>query len=543
MAEGLVEGCPACPQFGVAPFTRLGAYHRGGETMQTLTFLATLDSDTVISESSSTAGVHSSLDYLPGACLLGACAAAIYKDLSPAESFLVFHSGKVRFGNAYPMTESGVPAIPVPAAWHCFKGESPSKDGMLTTSIINQINYKMTKEDEEKQPKQMRDGYFTLCGLAPRVETGYRLKTAVDRKSKKAAESQLFGYEHLSAGSRWWFELNCDADVVPRLVQKIQTALLGSIRLGRSRTAEFGRATVVAADGAFGLSQSLGNSNRITLYCLSDLALRDGGSGALTLIPDGSHFGLTGVVLDKMRSFIRTRSYAPFNGTRCANDLERQVISKGSVITFVKCDNQPFDGAEIAVLQKRLSCGTGLYLQDGLGRLLLNPAFLDGDRFVAGGTLRLASPVIKSQNVAYTSELTEWLAAKSTDATGDKEIVAQVEKWAGILKNAIRNLAKVDLPYPGNSQWGTVRSVSGTRAQIESLLFCETKGEEGFCVHGVSKAQWDAEFRHDNNWVTFAGFLKNVVLAKYTDDASAKKALQLLGNRMPRILNQMKGGE
>jgi len=508
-----------------------------------MTFLATLDSDTVISESSSTAGVHSSLDYLPGACLLGACAAAIYKDLSPAESFLVFHSGKVRFGNAYPLTESGVPAIPVPAAWHCFKGDSPSKDVMLTTCIINQINYTMTREDEEKQPKQMRDGYFSLCGLAPRIDTGYRLKTAIDRNSKKAAESQLFGYEHLAAGSRWWFELSCDADVDPQLVQKIRTALLGSIRLGRSRTAEFGRATVVAAEGAFGLSSNFGNSNRITLYCLSDLALRDGGSGAPTLIADGSHFGLIGAILDKKQSFIRTRNYAPFNGTRRANDLERQVISKGSVITFVKTDKQPFAGTEIAALQERLSFGTGLYLQDGLGRLLLNPSFLDGDRFVAGDTLRLASPVIKSQNVEYASELTEWLAGKSTVATGDKEIVAQVEEWAVILKNAIHILENDNLPYPGNSQWGTVRSVSGSKTQIEKLLLCETKGEEGFCLHGVSKERWETEFKYGNDWISFAGFLKKVVIAKYEDDASVRKALQLLGNRMPRILNQMKGGE
>lgn len=508
-----------------------------------MTFLATLDSDTVISESASTAGVHSSLDYLPGACLLGACAATLYNDLSPEESFLVFHSGMVRFGNAYPLTETGVPAIPIPAAWHCFKGESPSSNGRLSTGIINQINYCMTKEDQEKQPKQLRDGYFTLCGLSPAIVKGYRLKTAVDRKSKRAAESQLFGYEHLSAGSRWWFELACDDAVQPLLIQKIRAALLGGIRLGRSRTAEFGRTTIAAAENTFTIGTTPVTSERITLYCLSDLALRDDNSGAPTLIPDGSHFGLSSVVLDTQKSFIRTRSYAPFNGTRRANDLERQVIAKGSVITFTKTDGQSFSAAETAALNERLSLGAGLYRQDGLGRLLLNPVFLNGDTFAAGDTLRLAPALCKSHSATFTSELTHWLAGKLSTAHGDKDIVAQVEKWAAVLKHAIIALEKEGLPYPGNSQWGTIRSISGTKEQIGKLLFSEVKGAEGFCVHGVSKAQWSEEFRYDGDWISFAGFLKNIVLARYTDDASALKALQLLGNRMPRILNQMKGGK
>ena len=81
-----------------------------------MTFIVTLESDAVISETSATAGVHSTLDYLPGAALLGACAASLYDSLAPEESFLVFHSGRVRFGNAYPLAENGAPAIPVPAA-------------------------------------------------------------------------------------------------------------------------------------------------------------------------------------------------------------------------------------------------------------------------------------------------------------------------------------------------------------------------------------------------------------------------------------------
>ena len=509
--------------------------------MQTMTFLATLDSDVVISETSATAGVHKSLDYLPGACLLGACAARLYDELKPEESYLIFHSGKVQFGNAYPLAESGVPAIPVPVAWHCFKGESPVKDGRLAPGIINCIHYAMTKEDEEQQPKQMRAGYFTLCGLAPRIETNYRLKTAIDRKSKQASESQLFGYEHLTTGSRWWFELNYDDDVNQELIQKIRTALLGAIRLGRSRTAEFGRATIASVDERFKAGSESDNLDFLTLYCFSDLALRDENSGAPTLIPAGCNFGLADVVLDKEKSFIRTRCYAPFNGTRRANDLERQVITKGSVITFRKENKDSFDKTELSNLQTRLVSGTGMYRQDGLGRVLLNPLFLNSGKFVTCDTVPLSSPVAKSQGASYTSELTEWLEDKSATISGDKDIMAQIEEWAATLKVAFQVFDQEKRYYPGNSQWSAIRAVSGTKAEIAKSLFCDAKGEEGFCLHGVSEEQWKAEFRYGDSWISFANFLKDIVLPHYTDDASTIKALQLMGNRMPHIINQMKG--
>lgn len=499
--------------------------------------MVTLDADTVMSETAATSGAHSCLDYLPGASLLGVCAASLYKDLVPEESFIAFHSGKVRFGNAYPLADNGTPAIPVPAAWHCFKGERPSNHGMLASGIINQISYKMTEEDEKRQPKQIREGYFTLCGYTPEIRTGYRLKTAVDRKSKRAAESQLFGYEYLTAGSRWWFELCCDDDLDKGLVNKIKTALTGNIRLGRSRTAEFGQATVTAIEAGFRVSSKAESSDILTLYCLSDLALRELCSGSPTMIPDGQQFGLEGTVLDSSKSFIRTRSYAPFNGTRLANDLERQVIAKGSVISFRKTDGQTFTETELSLLGSRIAAGTGCYLQDGLGRILLNPSFLAADCFVPADSTPLTPAVTLKKDNSYTSELTEWLCGRSVAISGDKEIVEQVEKWAVILKKGMRTAEK----YPGNSQWGIIRSVSGTRAEIEQLLFSQQEGKKGFCHHGVSKEYWQAEFRYGDTWISFADFLKEVVLASYTDDASACRALQLLGSRMPRILNQTKG--
>ena len=71
-------------------------------------FEVELLSDVVITERSATEGGHRSLDYLPGSVFLGVAAKRMYDDLSKDESYSLFHSGKMRFGNAYPVVEHGV---------------------------------------------------------------------------------------------------------------------------------------------------------------------------------------------------------------------------------------------------------------------------------------------------------------------------------------------------------------------------------------------------------------------------------------------------
>ena len=126
--------------------------------MTSFNYTARLVTDAVISERSSTTGGHRCLDYIPGACLLGAVAAKLYDSLGQ-DAFTVFHSGKVRFGNGYPLSAAGEPAFPVPFAWHTAKGEEMNGS---VTNIKNLFHATAAQHDEwgkaGDQQKPLRRG-------------------------------------------------------------------------------------------------------------------------------------------------------------------------------------------------------------------------------------------------------------------------------------------------------------------------------------------------------------------------------------------------
>jgi len=331
--------------------------------MRTLNFVATLLTDAVVNEFSATAGGHTSLSYLPGAAFLGHCASRLYT-VAGANAFDLFHSGAVRFGNAYPLAPNGCPAIPVPLSWHYRKEATYAENNRLHTGSIHNLVHlsPQTKADwksEGVQPKQIREGFFALDGSYILPSFRYCLKTAVDRTAGgRARDSQLFGYASLTAGSRWHFTVELDDNLTKELDGMIEKAVAGQVRIGRSRSAEYGLTEVVRTAGAEATTPV--SSEFLVIYCLSDLALRDKKTGAPVLVPEAGHFRMDAEKLVSEKCFIRTRAYAPFNAKRRANDLERQVICKGSVITFRPAG--PFDAG---ALQKALLPGVGMYRQAG----------------------------------------------------------------------------------------------------------------------------------------------------------------------------------
>ena len=521
--------------------------------MLTMTFIATMESDVIISETSTTAGTHSSLDYIPGACFLGACAAKIYGSLSQDEAFAIFHSGKVRFGNAYPLSASGIPSLPVPAAWHYFKGESFLEEGKLNVLGIKNLLHTSGATYEKwaasgRQPKQMRDGYATPDGAIIGKSSEYRLKTAIDRKGKRAAEGQLFGYESLNPGSRWWFSIDIDGDIPKNICEDISSALIGRIRVGRSRTAENGIVKVDFAENVvFAPALAASENHQIHIYCVSDIALRDSINGTPVTVPAKEHFQLPdGVRLAADRSFIRTRRYAPFNGKRKANDLERQVICKGSVSTFAKDDGSVFTEIEISAIRQKLIAGVGMYRHDGLGKVLVNPTFIMSETVALQETVPVAQLPEQppTEQPDSTRSLIDWLTRGSSAQSDDADISKQVEEWANLLVKNISNLNRMGSAFPGNSQWGAVRSIASLMQTTREMLVDKLFGENiGLCVHGVSRIQWEQEFKYDHKWISFAEFLRTVVVAQYNDHEQTRKALYLLAERVPKKLNQHKEGK
>jgi len=493
----------------------------GGKTRS---FEATLLSDVVLNQTSATAGGHATLDFIPGASFLGAAAARVY-ELLGTRAFTAFHSGKIRFGNAYPIAADGAPAFPVPLSWHRQKGAALG-DGAVDCAAFEDGT---TDSDllAMGSLQQVRRGYVTDGGVYVLPETSFRLKTAIDRDAGgRSMESQLFGYESLRAGSRWWFELRADDDVPDDLLDTVENALVGIVGIGRSRSAEYGRVKVNKHAG-WTISASPAAADGVVLvYCVSDALFRDPATGATTLTPSADVFGLPATApLVPARTFVRSRTYAPFNGKRRANDLQRTVVCKGSVFAYRA------QGADLAKARQFVLAGVGEWRQDGLGAVCVAPALL-GSKSVSlradaaqGG--RAASPVSRSS-------LADWLVARHAESALEAAVESTVESW---VKELRPKLGK----GPSKSQWGTLRQIAAstpTANGLDAALFADPRG---FCCHGVSSKVWKTPVVRD---VSFAKFvedrLHSFVSARPAGerDTAARMALHRLASLATRALAQ-----
>lgn len=515
--------------------------------MKTITFSARLLADAVISERSATTGGHRSLDYIPGATLLGAAASTLYAKLGD-DAFTVFHSGKVRFGNAYPLTENGEPTLPIPLAWHAEKGAE--LNGRVTTvkTLLHATDDDFAAWDQQGiQQKQLRSGYFTRSGEKIDPDRNYRLKTAINREKHGMAEdAQLFGYQSLAAGSCWYFSLSCDADVPQTIIDQVTGALTGRIRVGRSRSAEYGLLATQIVDTPLE-TETTGAGGSLILYCAADLALADRATGCPVLTPNGSDFGLAKATLNLRKSYLRHRSYAPFNGKRLRFDQERQIIAKGSVLIFEQ--DGGFGAAELDALRRRLEPGIGLYRQDGLGQVIVNPLFLHHADFSPSSGPKL--PVIAAPALGSVPQLAEWLTGKARERDEEIAAIALVDGWINDL---------VHSSCPKNSQWGQLRNIALQSRNMADLLARVTT----LCTEGVSQKQWTNKLRVQGKQQEYRDFLVENVLdakrVKIEDPRSKKdryechpngnltievvrKRLYLLGNRLPRKNNQRNGGD
>ncbi|MEW5892442.1 MAG: hypothetical protein AB1697_04815 [Pseudomonadota bacterium] len=433
----------------------------------------TLLDDVVLSERPASAGGHASLDYVPGAALLGAAAARLYAQLGPEAAYVVFHSGQVRFGNALPATGERLCA-PMPFCWHARKLDRAMVEQRLLGERLLNFQHERAFADHA-QPRQLREGYVRGDGRVVRPVKLLRMKTAIDPQSGRALEAQLFGYEALAAGTTLLARVEADDAVDATLFDKVRAALDGELLLGRSRSAEYGRARAsIVAPPEFAAGAVAGQTE-LTLWCLSDLAVADGW-GTPTLEPRPEWLGLPKGCWRPEQSFLRFRRYAPFNAARRLPDMERLVIRQGSVIRL------EFDAPLSEADAQRLAQGLGLHREAGLGRVWANPALL------ATASPRFDAPYPENGEVtpAPANErpaLLAWLQARRDEAAqrGDFSQQAQVvaSRLHELYASARRSMgrpAHVEVG-PSASQWGTVLAVAKSLRPGESIAARLFEGE------------------------------------------------------------------
>jgi len=433
----------------------------------------TLLSDVAITADAATVGGHTGLDYLPGSLFLGAAVAASMEEGAPFDPEL-FLSGRVRFLDALPVIE-GARSFPVPLCFHKIKGEkweahppySALRPGGLT---------------KEQQPQQWRRGYMTIDGAVwEDLRLTYRMKTAIDRQVRRSAEGQLFGYEALPAGMKFWCRVQGDR---PEDLDRVDGWIGGQrLRLGRSRSAEYGAVELKAwkaPDGGASLPQGKGDPCQLVLYLLSDLALvRD---GVPTLLPRGEDLGLKGGALNLGRSFLRHRRYTPWNAFFNGRMAERQVLCKGSVLCFTV--PEPVDPEEF---QRALEGGAGCHREEGLGQIWVNPPWvLSPPPLRKGATL----PSEEGPSKPPRSGLAVYLRRKADRIALSQDAyttgLAWAKEWFELSKKITADGAKV----PGKSQWSSLREVALRFQETPEVL--KRKVLEEFCGESLRRRAWES---------------------------------------------------
>lgn len=430
------------------------------------------------------------LDYVPGSALLGV-AARRYREVAPELAWDLFHSGRVRYGDARPVeAATGAPAVPAPLSLHVPKG--PPADSLRALDI----------RDFTRVPRV--PGYRPVEALVGpggtriAAHTRQALRTAVDFASERASEGQLFAYEAVAAGTRLRFTVEIDPEADRRELRDfLLRAFDGHAQVGRSRSAEHGQASFAhlpAADAppwpAWPLAHTLA-AGRLTLWCISDLELLDPGTGAPTMQPDPEHFGLPGT-LDAERTFIRPARWTPFNGHRARPDRERIALRAGSVITFT---GLPAD-FDLPAFRARAARGFGAHRAEGLGRVLVHPRLFED---VPAGLVSASAPArpAAASPPLPQDDLGRWLAPRVARATADQSAFKAAEE---AYHDAFFRFTRRP-GAPTRSQWNAVRELArrhagdagtGARDRLHRALFGEAAdgARGGLCVHGTVRKRW-----------------------------------------------------
>lgn len=468
--------------------------------MPLATFDIILEQPVIISQQSATAGAHQSLDFVPGSAVLGLAASRLYASLPAESAWTLFHSGRVRFGDGLPLSAAGEPAYPVPLCWHTYKGESArgAGDTLRADALFDPSR---SEADPGRQPVQLRGGYATLSGQSVTPSMESTLKTAIDPDSGMAAESQLFGYQALSAGQRFRTTIRADEDIEPALWQTLLEHLAGAARLGRSRSAQFGAVRFEATGSTaqdIAAPSAASDANMLTLWLLSDLALeRDGQpclqpEAALLGLPEGSQWLVS-------ESFLRTRRFSPYNAYRRGYDPERQLIARGSVLRYRV--PRPLNEDE----RRWLDDGLGLFIEAGLGRVWINPPLLAGNRpGFSPATRTTLRPVGGQQTVAArpTSLLLDVLERRLARRSGGSLAEQAVRRLYEDLCERIREARRYKAvapgvalgEAPGRSQWGRLKETASNLRrpdQQDELMRALTDADNGILR---SRSGWEVRF-------------------------------------------------
>lgn len=453
--------------------------------MKTIQFKVRLLSDIIISQSSGTKGNKQTLDFIPGSNFLGVVAHEY--DSFGDEQITVFHSSKIKFGDAHPIVLN-IRALRKPAS---FLNPKNNKENPATY-----VHHLIPDFERVKalQLKQTRTDFYAFIGSEAKeykAELSFAIKSAYDRDKRRSKDEQMYGYQSMEQDNAYCFTLSVDESVDSALVEKVKQALIGKHTIGRSRTAQYG--LIEIKESPFEQPHSNFNANGdIVIYAESRLIFNDK-FGNLTFTPETDDFGIKGGNIEWGKSQIRTFAYSPWNFKRSCFDTERKGIEKGSVIVI--------SGGEFATQSEFV----GLYQNEGFGKVIVNPDFFVAD---SEGKSILKFTEEKNKRNNSIGQIPEPVTS------ADKNILKFLQKEQQREENEKLVYERVNWFVKTNesifkrerfaSQWGTIRSLAmqyPRKADLEKELFTKKITRNGklldnaYLTHGVAKAKWDERGR------------------------------------------------
>lgn len=388
----------------------------------------------IFSESAATEGLHRTLVGPTGTSLLGfAAAGGRYAAFAKKGlAFTIFHSGKVRFSNALPLTSAGHVGYPLPRVLKRPKQPLPEsdKDGALP-SDTRVGDPDRTNGEPYVQHETLKAGYMTLNGLTVEIRTSFRQRTAIE--NGRAKTGALFGFRHIEAAPNLRYVVTIEADhgVLTdadwnELIAPFRAAMQAPMDLGRYANNGYGGGycCTVLDDAANPWPHvepaiaAIGLHKLVFVWALSDLALTTK-HGMPDFAPSAEALGLGfDGSPDSRWSSVTTRRYALWNAHLKVRDVERQVIAAGSVLAY------DATGVDTATIKSPAIVGTGRAC--GLGRVFVTPPVLASanPRFQEPAVIHIAAPETggaesnPSTSPEATTDLAKW--AKSLVALAER---------------------------------------------------------------------------------------------------------------------------
>lgn len=443
--------------------------------MKTLTYQCTLLTDIVLNAKSATEGANQTLDFIPGNNFLGITASKLYAELDAHTAWLIFHSGKVRFGDAH-LLVNNCRCVKAPAAMYYPKLGSAAEE----CYVYHSLSQPWSSDLREKQLKQLRNGFYAFTSkgdaIEARAEKVFMVKSAYDRERRCSKDNCMFGYEALCAGSEMAFTVEIDDDVEDKVYPMIEQALIGNKHLGRSRTAQYGLVSIkpCAFEEAGTCDKPVGEL--VTIYADGRLIFYNE-DGFPTYQPTAQQLHLPkGSEIRWDLSQIRTFCYAPWNYKRQAYDTDRCGLEKGSVIV-AKCPSA-------------IACRdayVGAYCNEGFGKVVYNPCFLNAKSdgrttFTFREVARDVADCAQEKDLPHTP-LMELLDARKKVEEQEYGIYESVNAFVEQYGSRFKNAAFA-------SQWGTIRSIAMAHADEGKLMDELFKEPRGYLVHGTAKDKW-----------------------------------------------------